>query len=155
MRIRQVLLALALTGVAWTAVLVVGLLAGVMLLPAAVAVPVAAVLVLPGFVRSVVADRRRLGLRDLPRRVLAVAAGSFFLFWLAGMTAFIGLGGNASIQNGQYVLNNHGTLTVVDKATYDRQRAHEQRLALSGFGAFGVAAATLTAAAIARSPAQR
>ncbi len=150
MRIRRLLLVMALTGVAWSAVLIAGLLAGVRLLPMAVAAPVAGVLALPSFFVAAVVDRRRLGLNDLPRRVLVAAAAAFFLFWLAGMTAFSGLGGNAGIQDGQYVLNNHGTVTVVDKAAYDRQLAHEERLVLAAFGAFGVGGAYFMAAAGAR-----
>lgn len=132
---------MALAGAAWSAVLIVALLAGVRLLPTAVAAPVAAVLALPSLIVSVVADRRRLGLGGPPRPVLFAAAGAFFLFWLAGITAFNGLGGNASVRDGQYVLDNHGSVTVVDKAAYDRRLAREQRLVLAGFGAFGVGGA--------------
>ena len=150
MRIQRVLLVMALVGAAWAAVLVVALLAGVRLLPLAVAGPVAGVLVLPAFLLAVISQRKRsgqlrfrLGVDNVPRWLTVAAAGAFFLFWLAGITAFVGLGGNASIRDGQYVLDNHGTVTVVDKATYDRQLDHEERLVLAGFGAFGVGAAYL------------
>lgn len=164
MILRRVLLVFALGGVVWAAILVVGLLAGVRLLPMAVAAPVGAALVFPAFVVSVV-DRstlhgprtRRSGpwrfrrlLGDLPGWAQVVAGGSFFLFWLAGMTAFAGVGGSAGIRDGQYVLDNHGVVTVVDKATYERQLGLEQRIFLSGFGAFGVGGATLLAGSIAR-----
>jgi hypothetical protein len=157
-RLLLVLAAMATSGAAWAAVLIVGLLAGVRLLPTATAATVAAVLVMPGFLASIGATTRTLGRRREPRvglmqlfDHLPLAArvalyGLFFAFWLAAMTSFIGIGGNAMIQDGQYVLTNHGTVTVVDKATYERQLALEQRLALGALGGFGVAAAALCSA---------
>jgi hypothetical protein len=65
------------------------------------------------------------------------------------MTA-MGHGGNAEIQDGRYVLNNHGSVTVVDKATYERELDHEERFALGVLGGFGVAGATVGAATVAR-----
>jgi hypothetical protein len=41
-------------------------------------------------------------------------------------------------------------VTVIDKAAYDREVAHEERLALGVLGAFGVAGATLGAATAAQ-----
>lgn len=160
-KLRRVLLAMALGGAAWSAILIIGLLAGLRLLPTGLATPVAAVLVLPAFVVSVVVDRAKLrGLRlqplidNLPQWVPFVAGGSFVLFWVAGMTALSGLGGTPGTRGSQYILNNHGSLTVVDKATYEREIAREQRLALGVFGAFGVAGAVFSASAVNRPPSE-
>lgn len=152
---------MALGGVVWAAVLVIGLLAGVRLLPTALAAPIGAVLVFPAFVVCVVVDSLTLRgrsarrsrsrqlwrlLGNLPRWVQVVAGGMFFLFWLAGMTAVAGIGGDVSVRNGQYVLDDHGVETVVGKAAYERQLAYGQRIVLSGFGELGVAGATLLVA---------
>ena len=149
-------------GAAWAALLIIGLLAGVRLLPIGVAGPIAAALVVPGFAVSVLmnasisrgrrartAEVLRL-FTDLPRWTLAIAGVLFFAFWLAGITAAGGLGGNAEIQNGRYVLNNHGSLTVVDKATYDNELDHEERFMLGALGGFGVAGAALGGSTVAR-----
>jgi hypothetical protein len=89
-------------------------------------------------------------LRVVPRWLRRVSGVLFFAFWLSTATAFIGIGGSAEIQNGQYVLNEHGTITVVDKAVYDQQLAQQDRIALSVLGAFGVAGAVLGLATAAR-----
>ena len=161
-RVLPVLAGMSAAGAAWAAVLIVGLLAGVRLLPLSVAALVAAALVIPGFAASVLTNaansrnrRDRTGefwqlLSHVPKWTLAVSAGLFFAFWLAGMSSFAGIAGDAGVQHGQYVVNNHGTVTVVDKVAYDREVAHEERLALGIFGAFGVAGATLGAATAAR-----
>ena len=97
-RVVPVLVGMSLAGVVWAAVLIIALLAGVRPLPQVVAASVAAALVIPGFIASAAMTRstpRRLGatngmwqlLRHLPGRVLAVAGGLFFAFWIAGMTA--------------------------------------------------------------------
>jgi hypothetical protein len=59
-------------------------------------------------------------LARLPTRARYVAGALFVAFWLAAATAFIDIGGNAMLQDGRYVLNDRGVVTVVDKATYDR-----------------------------------
>jgi hypothetical protein len=161
-RALPVLAGMSAAGAAWAAVLIIGLLADVRLLPLSVAALVAAALVIPGFAASVVTSaakrRNRSGglgefwqlLSHVPKWTLATSAGLFFAFWLAGMTSFAGIAGSAGIQDGQYVVNNHGTVTVIDKVAYDREVAHEERLALGVLGAFGVAGATLGAATAAR-----
>jgi hypothetical protein len=115
-RLLLVLAAMASVGAAWAAVLIVGLLAGVRLLPMTTAATIAAVLVIPGFLASIGATTRtlrrrrepRLGLMQLfdhlPLAARVALSGLFFAFWLAAMTSFIGMGGNATIQDGQYVL---------------------------------------------------
>lgn len=163
-RVLLVLVVMAVVGIGWAAVLVVLLLAGVRLLPLGVAAPIAAVLALPSFAAAVLinsgAGRRRSPSRtslwelfgSLPRRFLLVAGVLFVAFWLSGAAAFIGIGGNAEIQNGQYMLDDHGTITVVDKAAYDSELDHEERIALSVLGAFSVAGTTLGLATSARAP---
>jgi hypothetical protein len=74
----------------------------------------------------------------------------FAAFWLSGAAASIGARGDAEVVNGRYVLNNHGTITVVDETTYARQRALPDRMALSVLGGFGVAGAALCLVAAAR-----
>jgi len=148
-------------GAAWAAVLIVGLLADVRLLPLSVAALVAAALVIPGFAASVVTNAKSRNRSDglgefwqllshVPNWALAFSAGLFFAFWLAGLTSFAGIAGIAGIQNGQYIDDNHGTVTVIDRVTYDREVAHEERLALGVLGAFGVGGATVGAATVAR-----
>jgi hypothetical protein len=89
--------------------------------------------------------------RPLPRPLRWSCAVLFYGFILSGATAFIGIGGNADIVNGQYVLDNHGTITVVNKATWNHQLAQQDRIALSAFGAFGVAGAALCLVSVFRS----
>jgi hypothetical protein len=154
---RRVLAALSAAGAAWAAVLIVGSLAGARLLPDGVAELVAAALVTPGFVVAVFTGKRNGGLdgflpfvEDLPWWVRTFSLGLFLAFWIAMATSFIGIGGSAEIVNGQYVLNSHGTPTVVDKAAYDRELGKELRILLGVLGAFGAAGAALNAAAAAR-----
>jgi hypothetical protein len=142
-------------GVTWSAALIVGLLAGVRLFPITIAVPIAAALVTPGFVVAVsmsasVARGRRARsaefgrlFADLPRWALITAGVLFFAFWMAAMTALGGLAGNAENRNGRYVLNNHGSITVIDKATYDNALDREERLMLGVLGGFGAGGAVL------------
>ncbi|HEY4460053.1 MAG TPA: hypothetical protein VGN81_37430 [Pseudonocardiaceae bacterium] len=166
MSLRRVLLALvvmAVIGIVWIAVLVSFLLASVELLPLGVAAGVAAVLVIPGFLAGVATVsgtvRRRAFMRQrdvadvfriLPRWLRWSALVLFVAFWLSAATVSIGNHGDAEIVNGQYVLNNHGTTTVVDEATYARQRALPDRMALSVLGGFGAAGAALCLVAAAR-----
>jgi len=157
-RALPMLAVMAAVGVIWGAVLVGFLFAGVEVLPLSVAAGVEAVLVLPSFLFGIVTGRRRFGARTDPRELLRVlprwlrraSALLFVAFWLSGATAFIGVGGNAEIQNGQYVLDEHGTITVVDKATYERQLAQQDRIALGVLGGFGVAGAVLCLVTAAR-----
>jgi hypothetical protein len=160
-RVLPILAGLSVAGASWAAVLIIGLLTGVRLAPMGVAALVAAALVIPGFAVSVVMNASTSGgrgtrqaeflqlLGHLPRWALVGAGGLFVAFCLAGMTA-IGVRGNAEIQGGRYVLNNHGSVTVVDKATYERALDREERFALGMLGGFGVAGATLGAATVAR-----
>jgi hypothetical protein len=153
-----VLAAASAAGVVWAAVLIVFLLAGVRPLPLAVAALVTIVLIVPGFVAAVRSSASRSRTRrgrqadlwrlveHLPDWVLGPAAVFFVAFWLTAGLSFPTMG-NAEIRDGQYVANNHGQLTVIDKATYDRQVAAEERFFLGVLGAFGVAGATLCAAA--------
>jgi hypothetical protein len=144
---------------AWSVVLTLALLAGAPPVPfwlTVVGVP----LVLPAFLAALganltrgqageglrAAGRRRL--RQLPRWTRAVFFVTFFGCWLSLMTAAIGLPGNAEIRNGQYVLNNHNSLTVVDYATYQRTLARQERIALGAIGGFGIGAATILAGVI-------
>jgi hypothetical protein len=159
--LRAAVATLGAAGSAWAAVLIVGLLAGVRLIPALWAVLVAAGLVVPAFIAtliSTVIDAALSGVQDgfgqtlsyLPRWARTLSSGLFFAFWLAGITSFFGIPGQAEIVNGQYEINNHGDVTIVDKATYDRQVSREERVFLGVLGGFGVGVAALNAGAIRR-----
>lgn len=157
-RALPVLAVMGMAGSAWAAVLIGGLLAGVRFVPLAVAVLVTVALVIPGFVIVVVmigirSSTRRMRPADfwdlfgrIPRWPLIVAGCLFFAFWFAGITSFAGISGSAGVQEGQYVIDNHGTVTVVSKATYDREVAHEERLVVGVLGGFGGGGAVLCAA---------
>jgi hypothetical protein len=146
-RVPQVLLGMGIAGIAWSAVLVIGLVAGVRLVPEAIAIPVGLVLVFPlsviasmvlpwrGFRRGPGQASRRQLLSKLPRWALIAGAGMILAFALAGLTSHGGDAGLPEIRDGQYVLNAHNVLTVVDKATYDREIVQQERWLVSFFGA--------------------
>jgi len=172
-RLLAVLAATATAGFLWAAAMLVAILRDEHPpVPTPVAISVTVVLVLPSFAAAIVANHRsperatlrrigsvrltayyRLYLSNLPGRVIAAAVIAFLAFWLVGM---VGLGslsdGGPEIQDGRYVLNNHGAITVIDKAAYERAQAAEELLWESAFGSFGVGAALLCLAA-ARRPA--
>src|SRR3954463_9569135 len=153
----------------WSGVLIAGLLGGVRLVPTLAAVGVAALLAVPGFIAGVVAHRwyyrttrprRPWSLTSwvpphVPHWAAMLAGVLFFGFWLAVVVAFAGLDGNAEMRGGQYVLNDHGRVTVVTQADYERQLDHEQQISLGVLGALGVGGTFLTAAAPAHRRAER
>ncbi|GID92960.1 hypothetical protein Adi01nite_23720 [Amorphoplanes digitatis] len=130
-------------GVAWAAVLIGGLLAGVRLLPTGVAVIVTAVLVLPGFTAGLITNRRVvLGRKpqsgwirsvwappDLPHWGLVLSGLALLAFWVAGMSAFIPMN---------------------ETAPADAVAAYQQRFALGMLGGVGVGGSTLAAASLLR-----
>ena len=146
-------------GVLWSAALVAGLLAGVRLVPSPTAVGVAALLAVPGLIAGLTAHRwyyrttrprRPWSLTSwvpphVPHWAAMLAGVLFFGFWLAVVVAFAGLDGNAEMRGGQYVLNDHGRVTVVNQADYERQLDHEQQISLGVLGALGVGGTFLTA----------
>jgi hypothetical protein len=147
-------------GVLWSAALVAALLAGVRLMPSPVAVGVAALLAVPGLIAGVIANRwyyrttrprRPWSLVSwvpphVPHGAAMLAGVLFFGFWLAVVVAFAGLDGDAEQRDGQYVLNDHGRVTVVSQADYQRQLDHEQQISLGVLGALAVGGTFLTAA---------
>lgn len=167
-RTLRVLSFMGVAGAVWSAVLILGLFAGFRPFSLAVVAPVGAFFVVPGFVVSVMANANTSGSRrqrqsdllqllgGLPNRILGLGLCLFFVFWLVMMTAMLGLtDGQPMVRDGQYMFNNHGKMTVIDKATYDRAAAAEERLALGAVGAFGVAGAAMCMAAAARSVSTR
>jgi hypothetical protein len=129
---------LCLAGVLWAGMLIGLLLAGRQTFSTTVAVGVAALLVLPGFLAGVVANRTTFRGRpprdagqptiwrppvDLPHAALAMAGVAFLAFWVLGMTGF----------------------AVLDRDSPDP--AAEQRIALGVLGGLGVAGTTIAAAA--------
>jgi hypothetical protein len=137
-RILLLLDALCLAGVLWSGALLTMLLMGRGELGTSVATGVAALLVLPGFIAGVVANRTTFRGRpvrdphqatiwrppvDLPHAALAVAGVVFLAFWLVGMTAFASLG--------------PGSMDA----------AAEQRFSLGILGGIGVIGTTIAAAA--------
>ena len=161
-----VLGAMCSAGMLWAAVLIASLFAGVRLVPTGAAVGVAVVLAVPGLIAGVVANR--LSYRTTrPRRPwrlvswvpphvphwAAMLAGVlFFGFWLAVVVAFAGMDGNAEMRDGRYVLDDHGRVTTVSQADYERQLDHEQQISLGVLGAIGVGGAFLTAAVLTHEP---
>jgi hypothetical protein len=138
---RRILLLLdlmCLAGVLWCAGLIFFLLAGRPLLATGTAVIVAIALILPGFTAGIVTNRRALRghhpqnatifevwtpPHELPRRSLLAAGLVFFGFWACAMTAFMGLGDAAGL---------------------------DQRAALGILGAFGTGGTALAASSAIR-----
>jgi hypothetical protein len=141
-------------GVGWAGVLIGALLGGERLVPTALAVVVAGVLVLPGFAAGVVSNRRIVRGRqpqsgrvrsvwappELPRWGLLVTGLLFFAFWLAGISALAGISpdvptGDSAVQNSQQrfalgVLGGIGTGgTALAAASLVRQRRTRDPLA--------------------------
>jgi len=154
--------AMCVAGTLWAATLIAGLLAGVRLAPAPVAVGVAALLAVPGLIAGVVANRwyyrttqprRPWSLISwvpphVPHWAAMLAGVIFFGFWLAVVVAFAGLDGNAEIRDGRYVVVDNGRVTEVQQADYDRQLDHEQQISLGVLGALAVGGAFLTVAVL-------
>ena len=135
---------LCLLGVLWSGTLIGLLLTGDRPFGTGLAVGVAALLVLPGFLAGIVSNRPTFRGRrpadgdagtvwrppvDLPVWAL-IAAGTLFLaFWVAGMTAFAGM----------------------DQDAVDAQQiGYEQRLGVGVLGGLGVGGTTLAAASVTR-----
>lgn len=132
-------------GVGWSGVLIGGLLGGVRLVPTAVAVVVALVLVLPGFAAGVITNRRIVRGRhpqsgwvrsvwsppELPRWGLVLTGLVFFVFWFAGISAIAGMSQDAP---------------VGDRAVEESQ----QRFALGVLGGIGTGGTALAAASLLR-----
>jgi hypothetical protein len=154
--------ALCSAGMLWSAVLIAGLFAGWRPVGSGVAVGVAALLILPGAIAGVIANRlfyRTVGPRrpwslvswvppHVPHWAAMLAGVLFFGFWLAVVVAFAGLNGNAELRDGRYVLNDHGRITTVSQADYERQLNHELQVSLGILGAIGVGGAFMTAAVL-------
>lgn len=141
---------LCLTGVLWCGVLIGGLLSGSSVLATAPAVLVAAALVLPGFTAGIVTNRRALRGRrpqswfitdvwappvELPRWGLIAAGAVLLAFWVAGISAFAGIG--TDVRPG-------------DAVALDQQVRHEQRFALGVLGGIGVGGTALAASSLVR-----
>jgi len=137
-------------GVGWAGVLIGALLDGVRLVPTAVAVVVALVLVLPGFIAGVVTNRRIVRGRqpqsgwvrsvwappDLPRWGLVLTGLAFFTFWFAGVSAIAGMSENTPAGD--------------SAAGTSEQVNHQQRFALGVLGGIGTGGTALAAASLAR-----
>lgn len=153
-------------GMLWSAVLIAGLLVGWRPVPTSVAVLVAALLTVPGAIAGVVGNRlyyrttrprRPWSLVSwvpphVPHWAAMLAGVLFFGFWLSVVVAFAGMDGNAEMRDGRYVLDDHGRVTTVSQADYERQLDHEQQISLGVLGAIGVGGAFLTAAVLTHEP---
>jgi hypothetical protein len=149
-------------GLLWTATLIAGLVAGVRLVPTPAAVGIAALLTVPGVIAGVIGNRwyyRTTRPRTawsltswvpphVPHWASMLAGAMFFGFWLAVLIAFAGLDGDAERRDGQYVLNDHGRVTVVTQADYQRQLDLEQQISLGVLGAFAVGGTFMTGAVL-------
>jgi hypothetical protein len=154
--------AMSSAGLLWSAVLIAGLLAGVRLVPTAVAVAVAALLAVPGVIAGVIGNRwfyrttrprARWSLTSwvpphVPHWASMLAGVLFFAFWLAVVVAFAGLDGDAELRNGQYVLTENGRTTVVTPADFDRRQDLEQQISLGILGAAAVGGVFMTGAVL-------
>jgi hypothetical protein len=155
-------------GMLWSAVLIGGLLIGWRPVGSGVAVGIAALLTVPGAIAGVIANRlyyRTVGPRrpwnlvswvppHVPHWAAMLAGVIFFGFWLAVVVAFAGLDGNAELRDGRYVINDHGRVTTVNQADYERQLDHEQQISLGVLGAIGVGGAFMTAAVLTHEPSE-
>jgi hypothetical protein len=155
-------------GMLWSAALIGGLLAGWRPVPTGVAVGVAALLTVPGAIAGAIANRlyyRTIGPRrpwslvswappHVPHWAAMLAGVLFFGFWLTVVVAFAGLNGNAEMRDGRYVLNDHGRITTVSQADYERQLDHEQQISLGILGAIGVGGTFMTAAVLTHEPSE-
>ncbi|WP_240670311.1 hypothetical protein [Actinoplanes solisilvae] len=149
-------------GLMWSAVLIGGLVGGVRLVPASVAVGVAAGLTMPGVIAGVIGNRwyyrttrprTRWSLTSwvpphVPHWASMLAGVLFFAFWLAVVVAFAGMTGDAEIRDGQYVMVENGRTTVVTESDYDRQGDLEQQVSLGVLGALAVGGVFLTGAVL-------
>jgi hypothetical protein len=140
---------LCVAGVGWAGVLIGALLRGDRLVPSAVAVVVAGVLVLPGFTAGVITNRRIVRGRqpqsgwvrsvwappELPRWGLVLTGLVFFVFWFAGLSAIAGM--SQEVPAG-------------DSAATQRQVDHQQRFALGVLGGVGTGGTALAAASLMR-----
>ncbi|GAB2622619.1 hypothetical protein Aab01nite_26590 [Paractinoplanes abujensis] len=139
-------------GLIWSAVLVAALLAGVRLVPTAVAVAVAAVLSVPGVIAGVIGNRwlyrttrprMRWNLTSwvpphVPHWAGMLAGVLFFGFWLTVVVAFAGLDSDVDKRDGRP--------STVSPADADRQRNLEQQISLGVLGAVAVGGVFLTGA---------
>jgi hypothetical protein len=146
--------------VLWSAVLIAGLLGGVRVVPTIVAVGVAALLAVPGFIAGVVAHRwyyrttrprRAWSLTSwvpphVPHWAATLAGVLVAGFWLAVVVAFAGLDGDTGVRDGRYVIEDGGRTIPVSRADYERQVDHEQQISLGVLGALAVGGTFLTAA---------
>ena len=149
-------------GLVWTGGLIAALMAGVRLVPSPVAVGIAAVLTVPGLIAGVIGNRwyyRTTRPRTawsltswvpphVPHWASMLAGALFFAFWLAVVVAFAAMDGTAEMRDGQYVLNDHGRITVINQADYDRRVDHEQQISLGVLGALAVGGTFMTAAVL-------
>ena len=153
-------------GLIWSAMLIAGLFVGWRPVGSGVAVGVAALLTLPGAIAGVIANRLYYRTTDgrrpwslvswvpphVPHWAAMLAGVLFFGFWLAVVVAFAGLDGSAELRDGHYVINNHGRVTTVTQADYERQLDHEQQISLGILGATAVGGAFMTAAVLTHEP---
>ena len=146
----------------WTTVLIAGLLAGLRLVPTSAAVGIAALLTVPGVIAGVIGNRWYYRTRrprtawsltswvppHVPHWASMLAGVMFFGFWLAVLIAFAGLDGNAERREGQYVLSDHGRVTVITQDDYQRQLNLEQQISLGVLGALAVGGTFMTGAVL-------
>jgi hypothetical protein len=93
--------------------------------------------------------------RRAPRSLVVVGIVAFYGAWLIGALNIASLPGQPGVVNGRYQINDHGTITAIDRATYERALAFEERLFASAGLAFAAAGYVLLFAASSRESAQR
>lgn len=85
--------------------------------------------------------------RRVPKPLILLAVATFYGAWFVGLTNIVSLTGQPEVVNGQYALNDHGSITVIDRVTYERALGTEERLFASGGLAFGAIGLLLLSAA--------
>lgn len=149
-------------GMFWAGVLIVGLLAGLRVVPSPVAVGVAAVLTVPGVIAGVIGNRwyyrttrprSRWSLTSwvpphVPHWASMLAGALFFGFWLAVVVAFAGLDSDVEVRDGRYEIGDRGRPVMVGQADYDHQINLEQQISLGVLGALAVGGTFTTAAVL-------
>lgn len=95
-----------------------------------------------GTVHSVILATRRSGDRKaLMRMVFRIPYyPAFVLFWLAGMSGLLAVGGVPKERDGRYYLDNHGIETEVTKGEFEDAVRSDVRAAAAVTGAFAVVA---------------
>lgn len=91
-------------------------------------------------------------IENTPRWLLAAGPIAFVAFMLIVATATLSVsGGSPERRDGQYVTNNHGSITVISREAYLSAKEREHQVLTAGAGAFCAMAAMISTALAGRS----